>query len=42
MRGFMAPNRTDQAKTNPRESNEREQKKKRNVSVQLSLGNGNR
>lgn len=28
MRGFMAPNRTDQAKTNPRESNEREQKKK--------------
>ena len=25
----MAPNRTDQAKTNPRESNEREQKKKK-------------
>ena len=37
----MAPNRTDQAKTNPRESNEREQKI-RNVLVQLSLGNGNR
>lgn len=38
----MAPNRTDQAKTNPWESNEREQKKKEIFLVQLSLGNGNR